>query len=67
MTAIILDNNETDAQTLCTSIKEMNPDIQIINQFNDLKMFNEFCDKIQSKLMSFLQIYILTLSIFLNT
>jgi DNA-binding LytR/AlgR family response regulator len=45
MTAIILDNNEADAHTLCTSIKKMNHDVQIINQFNDLKMFTEFFNK----------------------
>jgi two-component system response regulator LytT len=45
MTAIILDNNEADAHTLCTSIKKMNHDIQIINQFYDLKMFTEFFNK----------------------
>ncbi|MFZ1526313.1 MAG: hypothetical protein WAT22_15945 [Saprospiraceae bacterium] len=65
MTAIILDNNETDAQTLCTSIKEMNPDIQIINQFNDLKMFNEFCDKNSIQVdVVFTDIYFDTVNIF---
>ncbi len=65
MTAIILDNNETDAQTLCTSLKEMNPDIQIINQFNDLKMFNEFCDKNSIQVdVVFTDIYFETVNIF---